>query len=105
MIMFDRSKRIDFVTGFKKRKDERRQKAKTMVDQERRQERADLRKTKAAEKQNIEEQYEQLRRLKRAELGLPEDEPEPEKTSAKDGESGSDAGSQSEEDLGMFEKV
>ena len=34
MIMFDRSKRIDFVTGFKKRKDERRFKAKIKAKEE-----------------------------------------------------------------------
>ena len=36
MIMFDRNKRIEFVTGFKKRKDERRLKAKQMAKEEKR---------------------------------------------------------------------
>lgn len=71
MIMFDREKRIEFVTGFKKRKDERRFKAKIEAKEEKKQERAELKKTKAAQRQSIEEQYEQLRQLKRAELGLP----------------------------------
>lgn len=50
MIMFDRTKRIDFVTGFKKRKDERRFKAKIEAKEEQKQERAELRKTKAQQK-------------------------------------------------------
>ena len=47
MIVFDRDKRIEFVTGFKKRKDERRFKAKINAKDELRQERKELLKTKA----------------------------------------------------------
>ena len=42
MIMFDREKRIEFVTGFKKRKDERRFKAKIEAKQEIKDERKEL---------------------------------------------------------------
>ena len=38
-LVFDRNKRIDFVTGFKKRKDERRVKAKELALEEKKQER------------------------------------------------------------------
>lgn len=50
MIMFDRSKRIDFVTGFKKRKDERRFKAKIKASDELRDERKEIRKSKAVQR-------------------------------------------------------
>ena len=50
MIVFDRDKRIEFVTGFKKRKDERRFKAKINAKDELKQERKELLKTKAQQR-------------------------------------------------------
>jgi len=55
MIMFDRAKRIEFVTGFKKRKDERREHAKQYAKDEKRQERHELLKTKADQRRAIED--------------------------------------------------
>lgn len=101
MIMFDRNKRIEFVTGFKKRKDERRLKAKQMAKEEKRQERSDFRKTKAAQRQNIDEQYEQIRQLKRAEMGLPEED---EKELDQNQSSGEESAAGSDGEGGMFEK-
>ena len=53
--MFDRAKRIDFVTGFKKRKDERRQKAKVLIAEEKKQERKDILKERKQHRKQIEE--------------------------------------------------
>ena len=69
-LVFDRAKRVDFVTGFKKRKDERRVQAKEQLLEEKRAERKELLEHKRQQRQNIEEQYEQLRQLKLAEMGV-----------------------------------
>ena len=58
MLKFDRNARIEFLTGFKKRKDERRVKAKEVMKQEKRKERQELRETKKQQRENIEQQYE-----------------------------------------------
>ena len=102
VITFDRDKRIEFVTGFKKRKDERRVVAKQKMKEEKKQERLDLKKTKADQRRLVEEQYEQLRQLKRAEMGLPPEDA----ASENDAEAeGSDKNALVEEDIGgMFEK-
>ena len=55
MIMFDPQKRIDFVTGFKKRKDERRFQAKIAQKEEKRQERIELRHTKEQQRRQVED--------------------------------------------------
>ena len=100
MIMFNREKRIDFVTGFKKRKDERRFQAKIEAKEEIKQERVELRKTKQAQRTQIEEQYEQIRQLKRAELGLPPEEPKYDN----DSDSENPEHNVESDDGGMFEK-
>ena len=46
MITFDRNARIEFLTGFKKRKDERRVEAKEKAKQDLKSERKELRETK-----------------------------------------------------------
>ena len=79
-LVFDRTKRIDFVTGFKKRKDERRVKAKEQVIEEKRAERKELLDHKRQQRQNIEEQYEQLRQLKMAEMGVDPNEEKAQKS-------------------------
>ena len=54
-LVFDKDKRIDFVTGFKKRKDERRAQAKEQVLEEKREARKELLEHKRKQRQNIEE--------------------------------------------------
>ena len=46
MIMFDREKRVEFVTGFKKRKDERREYAKQAMKEEAKQDRKETERVK-----------------------------------------------------------
>ena len=111
-ITFDNQKRIEFVTGFKKRKDERRFKAKIRAKEELRQERVELMKSKAQQRQNIEDQYEQIRQMKKAEMGIVDDaddqsssESENEKNNeAKQAEAAATQKLEEEFDGGMFEK-
>ena len=112
LIKFDRNKRIEFVTGFKKRKDERRFKAKLRAKEEQRQERAELVKTKAQQRQSIEEQYEQIRQMKKAEMGINDDDEESSESDS-DAEAADDKEKEGENkvttvedefDGGMFEK-
>ena len=49
-LVFDRDKRIEFVTGFKKRKDERRAKAKELALEEKKDERKELKDHKRKER-------------------------------------------------------
>ena len=69
-LVFDREKRIDFVTGFRKRKDERRAEAKELLKEEKKKEKQEFREHKKQQQQNIEEQYQQLREIKAAEMGI-----------------------------------
>ncbi len=71
-IIFDRNKRVEFVTGFKRRKDERRVIAKQKLKEEQADERRQNRQIKYKNRERIEEQYEQLRSIMR--IG---EEPEP----------------------------
>ena len=57
-LIFDRSKRVDFVTGFKKRKDERREVAKIELKKEEMEERRQGRQHKYKQRDRINEQYE-----------------------------------------------
>jgi len=50
MIVFDPEKRKEFITGFRKRKDERRFKAKIKIAEEQKEERRELLKTKAQQR-------------------------------------------------------
>ena len=69
-LVFDREKRIDFVTGFRKRKDERRAEAKELAKEDKKKEKQEFREHKKQQERNIEEQYEQLRQIKAAEMGI-----------------------------------
>lgn len=77
-LIFDRNKRIDFVTGFKKRKDERRVQAKELEKDEKREARKEILQEKKKQRELVDEQYEQIRMIKRAELGQVSDDDEPE---------------------------
>ena len=57
-LIFDRNKRVEFVTGFKKRKDERREIAKKMILEEQADIKRQNRQLKYKQKERIEEQYE-----------------------------------------------
>ncbi|MFM7853705.1 MAG: hypothetical protein ACKO96_17725, partial [Flammeovirgaceae bacterium] len=54
-LVWDRSKRIEFVTGFKKRKDERREVAKQKINEEQAEERRENRQMKYKQKERVEE--------------------------------------------------
>ena len=69
-LVFDREKRIDFVTGFKKRKEERRAYGKEAAKEDKKKEKQEFRDHKKEQIRNIEEQYEQLRQIKAAEMGV-----------------------------------
>ena len=69
-LVFDREKRIDFVTGFKKRKDERRKEATELAKEDKKKEKQEFKEHKKEQRRNIEEQYEQLRQIKAAEMGI-----------------------------------
>ena len=69
-LVFDREKRIDFVTGFRKRKDERRAEAKELAKEDKKKEKQEFREHKKERERNIEEQYQQLREIKAAEMGI-----------------------------------
>ena len=69
VIKFDRDARVEFLTGFKKRKDERRVQAKEKSKKELKQERKEMLDIKKQQKANIEQQYEEIREMKKAEFG------------------------------------
>ena len=85
-IMFDREKRVEFVTGFKKRKDERRLKAKEVEKEEAKEARKEIVYEKKKQRELIEEQYEQIRMIRRAELGENSDDDDEEEEVAKPGQ-------------------
>jgi ribosomal RNA-processing protein 17 len=60
-IKFDPQKRKEFLTGFKKRKDERRAKAKELVKVEERKAKRETRKEKRKNIEGINHQYEQIK--------------------------------------------
>jgi ribosomal RNA-processing protein 17 len=66
-IEFDRQKRVDYVTGFKKRKDERRVAAKVIIKKEKAEERHEIKLEKIKNRKRIEEQYEEIRKCMRME--------------------------------------
>ena len=57
-LIFDRNKRIEFVTGFKKRKDERRVQAKEMEKDEKREARKEIAYERKKQRDLVDEQYE-----------------------------------------------
>ena len=95
------------MTGFKKRKDERRLQAMIDAKDDHKKDRADNKRHKEQQKQNIEEQYEQIRQQKRAEMGLPLDEDRDEGSKSEhDGDANENPETEAVEadDGGMFEK-
>ena len=68
-LVFDRQKRIEFVTGFKKRKDERREQAQELKKEEKKEARKQVVEERKRHRDMIQEQYEQIRQIKRAETG------------------------------------
>lgn len=66
-IKFSSEARVEFVTGFKKRKDERRVKAKEILKKEEKDKRKELLAEKRKQRDRIEEQYQQVKMLKKAE--------------------------------------
>ena len=62
-IVFDRSKRIEFCTGFKRRKDQRREKAKAKLKEDEKEKKRENREARVKQRQLVEEQYEQIRAI------------------------------------------
>ena len=58
------------MTGFRKRKDERRAEAKELAKEDKKKEKQEFREHKKERERNIEEQYQQLREIKAAEMGV-----------------------------------
>jgi hypothetical protein len=80
-----------------------------MIDakDEHKKDRVDNRRLKAQQKQNIEEQYEQIRQQKRVEMGLPLEEDREGNSDSDDGDNQNEnpeALAVEEDDGGMFEK-
>ena len=108
-LIWDRDKRVEFVTGFKKRKDERRKVAKEKCLKEAADARIQARKERGKEKERIEEQYEQIKQILKihgftndkegGDSSSDEKEPAPEKPEQKE------ADVLSEESESKYEKV
>ena len=64
-LIFDRNKRVEFVTGFKRRKDERREVAKQKIKEEEMEVRKQNRQIKYKQRDRINEQYDQIRQIMR----------------------------------------
>lgn len=57
-LIWDKDKRVEYVTGFKKRKDERRKAAQVTIKEEEQEAKRQTRQIKYKQRERVEEQYE-----------------------------------------------